>query len=195
MLCTSLTSMAYDFVVDGIYYQKVYDWATQSYREVNVAPQFEGSSSNAAAYSGEVVIPSSVEYDGVVYNVKGVSFYAFAYCASVTKIILPESVKNINGRAFYGCDALKSIEMPGVTEFGGEVFYNCTSLVSVTITEGTTSLSEYMFDRCYNLTEVHLPTSLISIGYRAFFGCHSLTSIDIPENVSSIETEAFSDCM
>ena len=40
--------------------------------------------SSSRSYSGEVVIPKSVEYDGTVYNVTSIGSSAFAYFSSLT---------------------------------------------------------------------------------------------------------------
>lgn len=192
--------MAYDFVVDGIYYNKktsYWDSSRKAYVSgtcVYVAPQFSNQSSNAAAYSEEVVIPASVEYGGVTYPVKGVDQYAFGYCSAVTKVVLPESVNSIGCYSFYCCSSLESISMPGVTSFNNYAFCNCSSLRSVTIAAGATSLPYGMFQDCSKLTEVNLPSTLTSVEGFAFSGCGTLTSIELPDNVSSIGSSCFCYC-
>lgn len=201
MLCTSLYSYAadYDFAVDGIYYKKsgtYWDSSSGTYKyNVYVAPLFYNSSSNAAAYSGDVVVPETVEYDGVTYPVKGIYDCAFYGCANVTSVTLPSSVTAINSSAFLRCTGLEEITMPGVTYFGHESFRNCSSLKHVTIAEGTTTFSNsYVFYNCSSLESVELPSTLTSISSNCFDGCSSLTTINIPDNVSSIGSYAFYGC-
>ena len=54
-------------------------------------------------YSGEVVIPSSVTYNNVVYDVTSIGGSAFYRCSGLTSIDIPSSVTSIRIDAFYGC--------------------------------------------------------------------------------------------
>ena len=50
----------------------------------------------------------------------------------VTEYSIPESVKRIGYRAFYGCSSLKIIIIPkSVTSIGEDAFYGCSSLTSI----------------------------------------------------------------
>lgn len=222
MLCVSVTASAddFDFQVGGIFYKKsgtYYDSSSGSYKSVvYVAPQFNNSSSNASAYSGDIVIPESVEYDGVVYTVRGIYSYAFRYCTDVTSVTLPASVTSISSYAFEGCSGLESINLENVTSLSTECFWNCTSLKSVNLSNATSfsswvfrnctalesvtlspslaSISNYTFYGCTSLTSLTLPASVTSIGSYAFYGCSKLESINIPSNVTSISEYAFYQC-
>ncbi len=73
-------------------------------------------------YSGRVVIPATVTYNGTTYNVTEIGEYAFRG-SSVTDVIMPEGLKKIGRSQFWGCDNLKSITIPGtVTEIGFDAF-------------------------------------------------------------------------
>ena len=97
MLCCSAI-YAYDFKVDGIYYNIV----SSEDKTVKVTYR-DRSVSNQTAYSGEVVIPGSVVYNDNKYKVVGIDEYAFYYCSSLTSIELPEGVTSIGAEAFYYC--------------------------------------------------------------------------------------------
>jgi len=53
--------------------------------------------------------------------------------ATLTGIIIPDSVTSIGGGAFGGCISLTSVTIPNsITSIGGGAFYQCSSLASVT---------------------------------------------------------------
>ena len=108
--------------------------------------------------SGDIVIPISIAYKGVVYP-----------------------VTSIGGEAFYGCGSLTSVEIPdSVTSIGDNVFYGCGSLTSVEIPDSVTRIDTQAFYGCGSLTSIEIPASVTSIGANAFYGCIGLTSITLP---------------
>ena len=57
---------------------------------------------------------------------------AFNYCASLTNIIIPNSVTSIGANAFNSCRALKSVTIGNsVTSIGNNAFYLCVVLADV----------------------------------------------------------------
>ena len=81
-----------------------------------------------------------------------------------------------------------------VTSIGSSAFYNCDGLTSVTIPGSVTSIGSSAFEYCTKLTSVTIPDSVTSIGSSAFRGCSGLTSVTIPDSVTSIGSNAFYDC-
>ena len=79
--------------INGIYYNLI----TKS--GANVAEV----TSNPSKYSGDIVIPSSVEYNGTQYSVIKICDSAFYDCGSLTSITIPNSVTSIGSSAFSGC--------------------------------------------------------------------------------------------
>ena len=152
----------------------------------------------------DLVIPSTVTYQGTTYSVASIGNGAFENCISLTTVTIPYSVTSIGGCAFGNCSSLTSIDIPNsVTSIGGGVFYGCSSLTSVTLPNNITELNysynsgfvnSGFFENCSSLTSVTIPNSVTSIGDDAFLGCSSLTSIDIPNSVTSIGEQAFHAC-
>ena len=83
--------------VDGIYYE---------YYTNNTASVV----SNSAGYSGDIVIPETIQVGGKTYTVTRISDRAFDGCSGLTSIELPESLASIGSSAFEDCSGLTSIE-------------------------------------------------------------------------------------
>ncbi|MBO5084845.1 MAG: leucine-rich repeat protein [Bacteroidaceae bacterium] len=165
------------------------------YNLVPKAKQAKVISSGDTKYTGLIIIPTTVTYEGVTYSVTSIGDGAFEGCSSLTFINIPESVTSIGSSAFRGCSSLTSINIPeSVTSIGNTIFYECTGLTSITLPEGMTSIGYSTFNGCSSLTSITIPKSVTSIEGYAFSDCTSITSITIPEGVTKIGSYAFSDC-
>ena len=164
------------------------------YKLIEKAGQAEVTK-NPNSYSGSVVIPESVVYEGKNYSVTSISDYAFRDCSGLTSVTIPNSVTSIGEGAFLGCRRLTSVTIPNsVTSIGYETFSCCSGLTSVTIPNSVTSIGKEAFYNCSGLTSVTIPNSVTSIGERTFYDCRGLTSVTIPNSVTSISDYAFFDC-
>ena len=183
----SVNAFSYDALIDGIYYNFNGDEAIVTYREQTEA--------NETAYQGNVVIPSSVNYNDKGYSVTSIGSNAFCVCSGLTSIEIPNSVTSIGGSAFAGCSGLTSVTIPNsVTSIGDDAFLCCSGLTSIEIPNSVTSIGDRVFDGCSSLTSIVIPNSVTSIGDYAFYGCSGLTSIVIPNSVTSIGDYAFYYC-
>lgn len=111
MLLGCITVSAYDFEVDGIFY----NITNRSSFTVEVTYYY------VEPYSGDVVIPKTVTYNGAVYTVTSIDDYAFYDCSNLTTVTVPESVTSIGRSAFYGGVkevVLKSTTPPTLTSSG-----------------------------------------------------------------------------
>ncbi len=175
---------------------------------------FDSNTKTASVFAGvedtgNIVIPSTVMYEGEEYNVTSIGADAFYGCSSLTSITIPESVTEIGDYAFDGCSSLTSIDVASnnnnYTSIGGVLFSKDKTILikypggkkdvtSYTIPEGVTKIEITAFWGCSSLTSVTIPSSVTSIGADAFWGCSSLTSITIPEGVTAIANGAFYHC-
>ena len=194
---------AYDFEVDGIYYNIL----TDKTNEVGVT-----SGDLHGGYSGSVTIPASVTYNGTTYSVTSIGEKAFYGCTGLTSITIPNSVTSIGESAFYGCSVTNPVYnvhcfayMPisyegaytipeGIKQIAGGAFRNCSGLTSITIPNSVTSIGDGAFWGCSRLTSVTIPNSVTSIGEGAFYECSGLTSVTIGNSVTSIGDYAFCEC-
>ncbi len=72
-------------------------------------------------------------------------------------------------------EELKHVVIPeSVTEIQLRAFYNCASIETLTLHSGVTSIGGYAFYGCSALSDINIPDSVVSIGVEAFFGCTSL---------------------
>ncbi|MBR5984513.1 MAG: leucine-rich repeat domain-containing protein [Bacteroidales bacterium] len=146
--------------------------------------------------SGELVIPSSVTYNGDTYIVDSIAAYAFVLCHELTSVTIPNSVTGIGERAFINCSGLTSVTIGNsVTSIGNYAFYECSGLTGdLTIPNSVTSIGELAFASCEGLTSITIPNSITIIGDGTFSYCSGLTSVIIPNSVTSIGRYAFQNC-
>lgn len=182
---------SYDFKYGNLYYNITDEEA----KTAEVTYEVYGGSDNYSSLSGELYIPTSVNYNGGDYTVTSVGERAFFFCSSITSVIVPNSVKTIGNDAFYNCVGLVSINIPGnITSIGRNAFADCSGLVSLDIPSSVTSIGEYAFSGCSDLASVNISKGITSIGTCTFQSCSSLKSIIIPTGVTSIGDRAFANC-
>ena len=171
-----------------------YNWINNS-SELSVTYRGSSYSDYSNEYTGNVVIPESVTYNGNSYPVTSIGNSAFRSCSGLTSVTIPNSVTSIGNYAFQSCSGLTSVTIPNsVTSIGEQAFYGCSGLTSVTIPNSVTSIGSYAFSGCSGLKSVYIPNSVTSIGNSAFNGCSRLTSVTIPNSVTSIGSAAFNNC-
>ena len=145
-------------------------------------------------YSGPIVIPKSVSYNGVTYKVTSIESGAFRM-DGVTSVSIGSNVLSIGSEAFAGCDEMTSLTIGSrVTTIGDYAFDYCLSLKSVTIPNSVTYVGSCAFSRCSSLTTVVIGSKVKTIGRRAFGECKNLKKITIPKSVKDIGDAAFLCC-
>lgn len=142
--------------------------------------------------------------------VEEIGEYAFAGCANLEEIVLPETLDAIGASAFSDCNALVSIDIPeNVKRLEWYTFSGCTSLQEITLPEGLETILDGAFQNCTALTSITLPDSVQSIGnihgiyettdikyYYAgvFKNCTALAEVSLGNGISSIGSQAFNGC-
>ena len=88
-------------------------------------------------------------------------------------VVIPEGVKAIGERVFYGCKSLESVTIPeGVTEIGGFAFRGCENLHKAAVPESVKIIGRYAFCDCKSLEYLTIPGRVKEIGKFAFNGCY-----------------------
>ena len=143
----------------------------------------------ANEYSGDVVIPESVNYQGNNYSVTAIGDYTFRECSGLTSVIIPNSVTSIGFCSFLGCSGLTSITIPNsVTSIDEYAFHGCSSLTSITIPNNVTDIKSFVFENCSALTSITIPSSVTSIVETAFLGCSQLTSLSVESDNTQFDS-------
>ena len=172
-----------DYKVDGIYYMQT--------GETTVAVTCRNKQYNS--YSGDVVIPATISFNGVSFRVTTIADNAFRDCAQLTSVQIPESITSIGSRAFDHA-GITSIVIPNsVTAMGYSCFEWCSKLEQVEIGSGIKNISPAAFMRCSALEKLVLPSTITSIGENAF-SSSGLKSITLPASVVRINDNAFVNC-
>ena len=205
-LLAGTNAFAYDAEIDGIFYSFSGDEAIVTYRDYSYN-----------SYSGNVVIPQSVSYDGRTYRVTSIDLYAFQSCSEMTSVTLPEGLTSISDWAFKGCTGLTSISLPGTLAYiGNGAFSECSNIATVSFDpDGAPHVGQWVFSDMewyknqpdgllylgkvlleykgysYTPTDIVIEDGTRSIADGAFLYCSNVKSIVIPNSVKYIGNDAF----
>lgn len=196
LLLPFVCSLAYDFEVDGIYYNIV----SKRHHQVEVthweeltgqfgepirrlyAPCCCGGTHHDACeaddhhhhhHHHDAVLSKQIRLDSLS-NAREQS----AYIGAVT---IPAAVK-YKGRTY------------SVVGIGDGAFYKRQQLLSVSMPPTIRYVGQSSFESCLSLDSVNIPLSLDSIGFAAFRNCRSLRHLDLNDRIRYIDVYAFAYC-
>lgn len=140
-----------------------------------------GSKPDYTDLTGDIVIPESIEVDGITYAVTKFSAY-FQNCANITSVTFPNAITVINSDVFRNCSGLKWVKLPdNLTRIKSFTFYNCTALESLDIPSTVTQVDECALMGCSSLKSITIPASVTYVSGGVFEGCSSLTDLIIED--------------
>jgi|GEM_PF-1861825 len=153
------------------------------------------TSYNAQRYVGDIVVPDSVTYQGVRYEVTAIGDSAFFGCTDLNSLIMSDHVKSVGKHVFNGCTALTKVQYP--VNFKGAVdaytFYKCMALKSLTLPDSITSIATYAF-ATNGLKSLVVPKGVATIATKAFYENDSIKEITLPEGLTTVNISAFRGC-
>lgn len=132
-------------------------------------------------------------------SLKAISQDAFSSCTSLTgTLILPEGVTTIGRNAFAETNIQSIPRWPSSLQvIDYTAFYDCDLSGNLVLPNGLKKIGSSAFAECKNLYgDLRLPESLQSLGdWGTFNDCSGLTgSLTIPQKVTTIPRDAFRDC-
>ena len=131
-----------------------------------------------------VVIPSKIDGQAVTM-IAGGAFVG----TSIESLVIPDSVKFVVARAFYGCDQLKTVDFgDGIIEIQEEAFRECTALESIILPKNLETIGEGAFYGCTSATEIYIPKTLTNwsgeYSHPTFYESTALETLTIEDGLS-----------
>lgn len=157
-------------------------------------------------YSGMIVLPSEIEYEGVSYAVTKIDNYAF-YESKVTFLSIPNTIKEIGINAFSnssnlervvlsdklvfipkycfsGCNNLKTIVIPDNVSIIDEGAFQYSGLESITLPQNVQHIGDFCFADSKSLQQINIPDALNYLGIAVFRDCPKLNLIEVSQSHS-----------
>ena len=142
----------------------------------------------------DVVIPATIESDGLTFKVTQVIDNVFKDCETITSVkSVGNNLETIGNYAFSNCTSLKSISFPAVKDIGSRAFHGCSSLESISF-PAVKDIGSGAFQSCKKLYKVWLGYNLTKISSLSFQNCPVLPYIVIPASCTRTTTDCFMDC-
>ncbi|MCR5456960.1 MAG: leucine-rich repeat domain-containing protein [Clostridiales bacterium] len=111
--------------------------------------------------------------------------FAFAYCVSLSSVVLPGDLKILQDGTFTHCSSLKISELPETLEkIESQVFSFCESIESMSLPQGTKYIGARSFKSCYSLTTMVCGAKLEEAGDGAFSDNPALKTLIISSNTN-----------
>ena len=111
---------------------------------------------------------------------------------AIPPTICGKPVVRIGEWAFYNCEDLSRVAIPGtVKSIGESAFYECRNLVGITLAHGVGRIERAAFSNCNSLKDVTIPDSVVEIETDAFCNDSALTSATLSANLKNIPEALF----
>lgn len=165
--------------------------------------------SHPTKYTGDVVIPETISYEGVTFEVNTIGERAFERCSGLTSVSLPSTIITICDFAFDYCYNLKTINLPeGLISIGMQAFCE-DKFTSINIPSSVTKIGLNAFALCDNLTSVNIDnlnawlnikfagsgsSNPLCYAHHLYLNGTEIRNLTIPEDITEIQMFAFYGC-
>ncbi|MCF0189114.1 MAG: leucine-rich repeat domain-containing protein [Bacteroidaceae bacterium] len=177
----STSAKAYDFELDGIYYNILS--LEEKMVQVTVGEK---------PYAGDIHIPSSIKFVGRKFLVTEVEDGAFCDLDELTSIELPSSIRRVSVFC-HNCPKLTNVTFNDGIETLTTSFYYCPSLRTISLPESLKGDLYNDFHFCHALQSIEIPRNIRSIT-NSFRECTGMTSVIVPTLVATINN-SFRGCV
>ena len=158
---------------------------------------------NGNTWTGELDIPSEIEYNGYIYTVNAMVFDAFEDCKDLTKVRIPQTIEQIIHHVLSDEPSIGGAVSP---EYNNP-FEGCTSLEIVFVDEDNSSFKSvdgvlfnkdgtelYCFPAGRTSESYIIPEGVASLGGDAFKNNINLVSVKLSETISRLCNGVFLGC-
>ena len=114
----------------------------------------------------------------------------FINCQCFKKLVLPSTLKTIEGAAFYNT-RVEEANFPEGLEYIKGLAFEGSDLKKAILPSTLKDLSEFTFSMCPKLQEIKIPEGVTKIPLGFASWCHLLEKVNIPNSVTVIEVDAF----
>lgn len=157
-------------------------------------------------------------------GITAIKAYLFYGCAGLSKVTLPDSLREIEKSAFSNANSIIELTLPISVDYTGifnstnvttvrltkglgvGVSYskgdsttlpwrrNVVTTIAITIDDGVTEIGSYTFCGTTQLISITIPNSVISIKEHVFADCSALKHVTMPDNLEALGGYVFENC-
>ena len=113
--------------------------------------------------------------------------------SALESVVLPSTLKRIEGNTFRECRGLEDVELPEGLEYIGKKCFKESGLESISLPSTLKTVEENTFRECENLREIEFSEGLEKICRYAFVGS-GLEQVEFPDSLRTVERGAFAEC-
>ena len=154
----------------------------------------EGDAIVTFIYNGQdrADIPQNITHLIIDESITVIPTLLFLGRPNLVEVYCHAGVIIIEEAAFYYCQSLRRVIIPGVIVVGEDVFFDCNNLVFIECGK-LERVGIHAFSGCKSLTSINLP-SAITVEIGAFFDCPAMIEATFGKDLESIGLGALSYC-